>query len=280
MKLTNPGFRIGRGLKKYTPQINKNVFDIAICIVLFNPAKSKRLVMNYLYSINQYKLLNLPVFTIELLFGDEYSEISPNENVFIVRSKSYMFHKERLCRLLESKIPDKYEKLLFVDSDIIWDNKSDWYFKLSSKLDDFDIVHPFETIYCLDLTYTKTLMVKQSIIIADDKSNSSYGFAWGFNREWYRNVGMFEYNISGAGDNSSGYYFTGHVQRIKIPLLFNQYSYFEEKINNDPPKISYCEGIVIKHLYHGSYNNRQYFDRHFMIRNVTDKDIFDLITAF
>ena len=82
--------------------------DMAIGLVFFNPANSKRLLMNYLYVWNLMKTQGLPVFTLELVFGDAKPEI---RKAFHVRGNSYMFHKERLCRLLEERIPKKFKKI-------------------------------------------------------------------------------------------------------------------------------------------------------------------------
>jgi hypothetical protein len=37
--------------------------DMAVGLVFFNPAKSKRMLMNYLYTIEKLKLANIPYYT-------------------------------------------------------------------------------------------------------------------------------------------------------------------------------------------------------------------------
>ena len=46
------------------------------------------------------------------IFEDKYPEIPKASNVFHVHSKSYMFHKERMCRILEQKLPKKFTKVV------------------------------------------------------------------------------------------------------------------------------------------------------------------------
>ena len=41
--------------------------DMAVGFVLFNPAKSKRIIMNYLYTINIMEKQGIPTFTLELI---------------------------------------------------------------------------------------------------------------------------------------------------------------------------------------------------------------------
>ena len=128
--------------------------DMAICLVIFNPVQSKRILMNYLYTVNQFKLQKLPVFTLELVFKDREPEI---HDAFHVRCDSFMFHKERMCRILETKIPSKYKKLLFIDGDVIFNNTT-WYSDISKLLDTHDVVQPFEKCEWLDLTYTNVTL--------------------------------------------------------------------------------------------------------------------------
>jgi len=124
---------------------------MAIGLVVFNPAKSKRMLMNALYVWNYYKTKGLPVFVLELVFGDNEPEF---KKAFHVRGESPMFHKERLCRLLEQRIPRKYKKLAFLDADVLFPDDS-WYEETSDLLDDYDVVQPFLTADWLDLSYKK-----------------------------------------------------------------------------------------------------------------------------
>jgi hypothetical protein len=251
-------------------------YDMAICLVIFNPSKSKRIIMNYLYTINQFQLKKLPFFTLELVFKDRTPEIP---NAFHVYCDSFMFHKERMCRVLETKIPSKYKKLLFVDSDVIFLN-SNWYTDISKLLDTHDVVQPFETCNWLDLTYTNVTLSRTSVLFMKEKEwNYNYhpGFAWAFRREWYRKVGFFDWALSGSGDTLSSAAWLGK----QLPNLFKSlplslkkaYSEFTTK---PLPRITYYKGSKINHLYHGSKTNRQYVDRHKMIE--MDEDIRTLIT--
>ena len=89
--------------------------DMAIGIVMFNPAKSKRLILNYYEMIKHLK--EYPVFTLELVYPDREPEIS---DAFHIYGKSVMFQKENLCRILERKIPLKFKKIEFIVGDKAW----------------------------------------------------------------------------------------------------------------------------------------------------------------
>ena len=256
--------------------------DVAVGFVLFNPTRSKRLTMNYLYIKNIMKKKNIPIFTLELIFEGQAPEIPESKNVFHVEGNSFMFHKERMCRILEEKIPPQFSKIMFCDADVIFQRK-DWYEQLSKLLDTYDVVHPFSVAVWKDLTYTKDITVRKSSLLSNSHSweyNHHPGFAWAFRREWYKKVGFFDWSITGSGDTLSC------AAWLNKPLpnnsgsspkkaILSKYETFVELVKEYPPKITYMDGIV-EHLWHGSRQNRKYAERHNMLNNI--KNIDDIIT--
>lgn len=249
--------------------------DMAICLVVFNPSKTKRILMNYFYTKTQFELQKLPVFTIELVYEGQTPEIP---DAFHVYSKSIMFHKENLYRILETKIPKKYTKLAFLDSDVIF-NDPTWYSKTSKLLDDYDIVQPFEIAHWMDLTYTTVELSRKTVLRMHGNFwdfNYHPGFAWCMKRSWYNYAGFFDYAVSGSGDTLS----SAAWLKKKFPPGFQslpkaikyEYSKF---LNKSSPKITYLKDTQIFHLYHGSRDNRQYAVRHKMLD--VNHDILDLI---
>lgn len=257
-------------------QIQSRKNDIALCFVFFNPTRSKRILMNYLFTLN--RLHEFPCYTIELTFYDREPEIAPSSNVFHVRSNSFMFHKERLCRVLESKIPKRFKKIAFLDADIFF-AKPDWYSQLSKKLDEFDVVQGFEYSHWLDLSYKNVMLTRETVVKSKNDVFSHIrhpGFIWGFRRQWYKNVGFFDWAISGSGDTLSvaawmRQTFDKHFKSLPSSMK----NVYKEFYDINKPKISYLEDIHVFHLYHGSRHNRQYVDRHAMFE--VDQDIRKLI---
>lgn len=247
---------------------------MAIGLVFFNPANSKRMTMNYLYVWNMLKARDLPVFSLELVFGDAKPEI---KKAFHVRGNSYMFHKERLCRLLEQRIPRKYKKILFMDADIVFGGDT-WYEETSKLLDTHDVVHPFTRAHWLDLTYTKVELSRETVL--NMKSNAwdfKYhpGFAWAFRREWYREIGFFDWAVTGSGDtlSSAKWLNKSFPETFKsLPRAMKRaYAGYRKQ---EMPTITAREGDVY-HLYHGSRKKRQYSERHHLLD--VSQDIQDMI---
>ena len=248
--------------------------DMAIGLVIFNPAQSKKLIKNYYEMIQQFDKYKLPFFTLELVYGDKKPEIP---EAYHIPGKSVLFHKENLCRILETLIPSKFTKLVFLDADVLFDDQ-DWYWKLSKALDSYDAVQPFETCYWLD-PEKKIMLERESVLKMSSKLwDSKYhpGFAWGFRRSWYKKVGFFDYAVTGSGDTLSAIKWldknvSPKFQSLPVPLL-QKYNTFCPP--EDKPLISYLPGII-RHLYHGSKENRQYTERH-KILNI-QQDIMNLL---
>lgn len=221
------------------------------------------MLMNYLYTLN--RLHKYPCYTIELVFDNRKPEIAPGENVYHLRSSSYMFYKESLCRLLETKIPKKYKKIAFLDADLLFPD-DEWYSKLSAKLDSYDVVQGFEYAHWLDLTYKNVTLTRESAVKSTTETFShAYhpGFVWGFRRDWYNRVGFFDLALSGSGDTLSvAAWMKQKLPRNSHSLPMSIRREYDEFCKMHRPKISYLKNVHVFHLYHGSRANRQYVDRH------------------
>jgi len=240
--------------------------DMAICFVYFNPIASKRLLMNYLYTIEKLKLADIPFYTIELVYT------SPEINdAFHIKGKSVYFCKENLCRLLEKKVPSKFKKLLFLDADVIFE-KSNWYNTVSDLLETSDVVHPFSSAQWLDITYKNIVNERLSCLYMDRTkiydSKLHPGFGWAFRRDWYCKVGFYDYGITGSGDTLSAAAWLG-VDLTKGYVRKAHMNSYVEYRKHALPRITCADGTIY-HLWHGSIKNRKYNDRHNILINVGD----------
>lgn len=253
-------------IKYKTPIID----DMAIGIVIFNPSNSKRLIMNYLFMVEKLKLAKIPYYVLELVYKNKTPEIN---DAFYVYSDKYSFCKEQLMRILETKIPNKYNKLCFLDGDLIFTNLN-WYNEISDLLNSFNIIHHFCNYYDIDITYTKKSTKKMTTvlhyrtkknIINFEKFHPGLGCA--FQRDWYNKVGFFDYALLGAGDIVSLIKFCNLPDCSNVSLYFDTTFYrdFIKKLASYPPSISFINGDIY-HLFHGPKNKRQYSSRYDIIK--------------
>jgi len=244
--------------------------DMAVCLVIFNPAKSKKIIQNYYEMVEA--LGDVPVYTLELVFNDEIPQIL---NAIHHKSSSYMFHKEKLYRVLEKHIPQKYTKLAFIDSDILFD--FDWYQKTSRLLNSYDVVQMFSEAHWMDAR-GNTILSRDTVLkmkLSEWDTSFHPGFAWGMRRDWYNKVGFFDWAVSGSGDTLSAMAWLSKrpkqdFQSLPKPIAKK---YFDFTLL-PKPRISFVQGTV-HHLFHGSRENRQYASRHRMID--VDEEIDDML---
>ena len=252
--------------------------ELAVGIVYFNAAKSKRMLMNYMYAVEKLKLADIPYYTIEM-----YVTTPEIKDAIHVKTDFILFQKERLCRVLETYIPKTFTKLLFIDCDIIFDNPN-WYNELSHELDKCEIVQPFTHAKWLDITYKKTYRTKKSIVLTQPPQKTPRqvfgkyhpGFAWAFQRDWYNRFGFYEYDVLGNSDSiSCNIWFP----TIKEPWHYPPYTkntVEEYKLKLTlTPTICFLDGNIY-HLFHGYRRKRKYSTRWKIFKSV--KDIRDILT--
>jgi len=252
----------------YTVPLKK---DLAVGLVYFNSSKSKRLLMNYLYVAEKLKVAGIPFYTLEM-----YTDTPELHDAFHLKTSFILFQKERLCHLLEAKIPSHFKKLLFMDSDLLFQNKN-WYTELSEKLDSFDVVQPFSKGVWLDITYKQVvkeripfLFYKQFGKLSIEGGIGGYhpGFAWAFQRDWFRRIGFFQYGILGDGDTMSSTVWLNYPGFEYKPFVQPAIEEFRSKITI-PPRMCFLDGHIY-HLWHGDGSKRQYSSRRKIFEKVTD----------
>ena len=254
--------------------------DLAVLLNFFNPCNSKRILMNFLYIFNALQAKGVPVFAIECLFPKQTPSIS-FENVKHVRTTAYMFHKERLYRILEKSVPKKFTKLMFLDADLFYD-ESNWYDVVSDSLNVHECVQPFKLVNYLDLTYTKKYQSAKPVVLnehTEHDPNYQVGMAWAMTRDYYNRCGFYDYCIIGNGDLLSAMHITGKSfdssKGVIIRLHAESYSEYTKKPK--PKSVGHCD-LTLNHLYHGSLKKRKYWDRNFLFKDI-EGDISKWITT-
>jgi hypothetical protein len=274
-KKTLKNIRSSHGIKtKLFPKNFHNIVynspvkdDMAIGLVYFNTVGAKRLLMNYLYTVEKLKLAKIPYYTIEM-----YVDKKDIADAIHVKTDVILFQKERLCRVLEKYIPPKYTKLLFMDTDIVYDNIN-WYNDISNKLNNFNIVQCYSNIYYSDVTYKKIELVMLSSTAKGNIKDKSEGFgtpggSWAFQRKWFNEVGFFEADPTGGSDTYSVLLWRGNNVDNSAPYLKYALEEYKTKIK-EAPSICFVEGIIY-HMWHGTMKNRQYRNRKQIFSSVKD----------
>lgn len=271
-------------IKSYKGYNNTNYDNICVAMCFFNPLNYQNSLENIKILINEFKKTNIPYFIIELLYPNQYSSIP--EPVHIVRGKSFYFSKENLWNILETYIPDKYEKIIFLDADILCSDP-DWIDKIAEKLNTKKVVHGSEYLYKniyqnniyekVNINTTNCLTSVVKAILND--SNLNFGlFHPGFNisidRNFFHKInGLFDQSVITNGDSLFWATFVPHY-RFYAGTFFSAPNFKKEReeyikyknnilsLCNPKTDIDYVENNCFLHLYHGSIQNRKYGEQY------------------
>jgi hypothetical protein len=154
-----------------------------------------------------------------------------------------------------------------VDADILFSDPS-WYQSTSSLLATHHAVQPFEEAIWLEPDNRQIATRVECAAKHGPIEPFHPGFAWAFQRDWYRKYGYYDYAITGGGDATS----VAAWFRVKLNREicdFPTYQNFYTKVGSAKHRIGYIRGKVF-HLWHGSLQNRQYRSRHAILRDVKD----------
>ena len=237
--------------------------DMAVILVIFNPCKSVRIAQNILL-VKQYLYnANIPYYIGELSIDGSPFLFKECSNIFQYKTDDYMFYKENLINLVETRIPDNYTKICALDGDIFFDDPK-WYSSLSNILDESDICQPFHTANWLNIE-NNSIIKRQSSCGID--VNGHPGFVWAFTRSWYSKYKLPDFLIMGSGDTTFYQCLIGKNTNIKY--LANAHELYMKTIT-DVPTIKHLN-VSIYHLYHGSLVNRKYVDKHVEMASLLSK---------
>lgn len=258
-------------IKKYNKAEND---DIAICLVHFNASGYIKPIMNNQYTINILNNSDVPYFLIELTYPNQEATFPVNHNIIHVSSNSIMFHKENLFNLLIKHLPEKYKKVICMDGDVLIDNIN-WIDDVSKKLDDVDVVMPYQYAYQVTENYENASY--SGVVMLDRMANCTEGayksgYAIAFNRRFFDEIGLYEYAILGGGDRMTLCDFVGRPIKVS-EFNSNKKKEYIDKIKSANLKFSYLSNDIY-HLYHGNFEDRMYLNRHYLMSDLNiDNDI-------
>jgi hypothetical protein len=220
----------------------------------------------------------------ERIYTDAFAARSPIYLKF--RTDTVLWHKETLLNLLVKRLPPHIKKIAWLDSDIFIQD-DDWAQKISKLLDKDKLVQIGSNFHFLKEDGEKERSSMKSIAYAyknlpdrscDFKFNH-VGLGWAANRDFFNEVGLFDYDITGAGDTIT-YYSAGglmkekgtewirHVYKKKCPTILDHLGKYTKKCYaHVKGKINYLD-VEVNHRYHGHTKRRGYFSRMDLLKDI------------
>jgi len=247
--------------------------DIAAVTSHFNPQASQRRVQCARQFMRQFPRIGMNLFTIEGSLSDVWN-IPAGKTAYRVKldAAAAMFHKEALLNVAVSMLPDRYTRVIWIDSDVIL-LAEDYADRLASALDIHQVVQGFSELRYLGPTNQTQTGWRSGVGYRNEQlgtrdanpAQAYPGLAWATDRELFEHVGgLYDRCITGGGDvawSAAVYGRTdmAYLRHWSDALACDVESYIR-RVSKHVASVGHVESRGV-HLYHGNLKNRQYVER-------------------
>lgn len=243
---------------------------------IFNPRSYRSRIDNYRAFRQGVEAVGLPLLTVELAFGDQPFALEPATDVLRLRTPDVLWQKERLLNHAISMLPPEYDKVAWLDCDLLFEN-TDWPAAAERALEDFAAVQLFETVTRQAPPEIEETETEHGVVWGlahgrrlDEpvKVHGSPGFAWAARREILSECGLYDRLILGAADYAmvhtmygtylEDFSFPKRIVSAKEFALFLPWAErFHRRVDGN---VGWVEGNI-QHLWHGRQADRRYGTR-------------------
>lgn len=254
------------------------VRNIAAVTCHFNPQRSRSRIRCYETFVRQFPRIGLDLFTAEGSV-DGCWEIP---NAWRYRLEAELFAKENLLNLAIARLPDQYDRVLWIDSDVLMLD-SDYADKLSDALDRHTVVQAFAKLRYLRSDGSAETGWRSSLMLMNSQHNTKIadatnwkacypGLAWATTRELLTACGgIYDRVITGGGDNAWAIGVIGdfpkHLADRWSDELGADIKRWGAKLMPLVKSVGHVETNGV-HLYHGKLTSRMYAARNEIFREV------------
>ena len=253
-----------------------------VIAVVSNPARfTKRYTLFNEFCERMKDEKHVKLIGIELQQG---SRPFQTNSIIKLRTNDELWFKENLINLAVSHLPDDWEYMAWIDTDIEFQNK-DWARETIEQLQTYKIVQLFS--HAIDLgSKGETLHVHigfcYQYVNGEEWKEPKYGgtwhpgYAWAIRRETYDQIGgLIDFPILGSADHHMSLAFIGLGHKYLNSKLNNNYkllcNIFQERCEKFVKRsIGFVHGTILHH-FHGNKADRRYQDRwQILIKNDFD----------
>jgi hypothetical protein len=177
--------------------------DISGLCCYFNPSRSRQRLRNYERFRKLLAGTGMPLLTVELAFSGNPFDLHSSRDVIQLRGGDVMWQKERLLQIgAERLIDEGYDKLVFLDADIIFE-KSSWPRLVSRALEKFPVVQCFSSAI---RNYSDSVRTQESAVKTylegGKPPSAARGIAWALSSEIFLKAGLYQHCVAGGGDTA------------------------------------------------------------------------------
>ena len=253
---------------------------IAAVTCYFNPSQSTSREICYRTFSRQFPKIGLALWTAEGSFDDRWFVPAGRRVVsYRLDSRSILFTKENLLNLIIARLPDRYDRVLWIDADVIL-LAPDYADRLGSELHTHRVVQGFSELAYLSQDFRVITPWRRSLAKVNcenrtktsDPAKAYPGLIWGADRQMLCEIGgLYDRVIVGGGDVAwaSAIYdpvVSQYVQRWPAKLTA-EIREWGNRVRPLVPSVGYVPARGV-HLWHGSLRHRQYVQRNLLLRNL------------
>jgi len=258
--------------------------DLAIVACYFNPCGYRSLKRNLLIFLRRMNERKLPVFVAELVFPNQSPILRESDGCTRAThftGSDVMWHKERLLNLMIARLPARYTKVAWLDTDVIFLDER-WYEGASALLEAYDLAQIFDTVHSLDNAGNE---IEQGEALSSyigrgapdpfdfRKFRKRTGLAWAAKRSLLATHGLFDAMILGGADKYMAIAAYGAADegatwelRRLTPGLDRAYNAWAQPFHADlRGKVGHLPTTVLQ-LGHGRLEDRKHLQRSAILR--------------
>jgi len=264
----------------------------AVC-TYFNFTKCKYRLKNYQIFKKNIKDHDIKLLCVEFSpNGDFVLEDNDADVLIRLGGGDIMWQKERMLNIGIDMLPQNTDIVIIADTDIIFSSKNLVPF-LQYEMSRYHAVQcfstvshfkPFVDIDLMNADFSSINITDDNIFMLDRQPGCMFayetvanfqqgvsGYAWAFRYKTIKDIKLFEYNIIGGGDRITASAFMGlpvaspFVAGINSNIYFNYLKKIKDYglTRND---ISFIDQVYIYDLFHGFHKNRDYENRHKILK--------------
>ena len=259
-----------------------NINNFVAITSYFNPQRSQNRYKNFLKFSQHMADLKIPLYVIEGYYYKNEPQLTQKDcqNLHTIEYYDILWQKERLLNILVDKLPPEVDCFGWFDADIIFscDNLKE---QCEETLRYYPVMQPWSTCHFLDKdgnTLQDFYSMSSKNFLREDKiveqRREHPGFAWCIRRDEFVKMGNFyDIMICGNGDTFMAMAFFNHLnypfmqqEKINLPTSQHFIRWWKQSSKVINSQVGFLD-IEINHLYHGTRQNRKYWER---VKNLFD----------
>lgn len=250
---------------------------LAVVSNYFNLNHSKYRRANYLAFRAALDAAGVASLTVEWARNAAGFELPKDESILQVCGGDFIWQTERLLNHGIRNLPSKFDKVAWIDADIIFEQE-DWPQQTEKALDDWPLIQMFSLARMMPnptepqipfMEVPGSIYCRNHQVTWPDGSErlGHCGYAWAARREVIEKVGLYDAVPVGGGDKNKLFALLNQLDQQQMADRQNEamrqhYQDWANRLRHACGGQSGYADLSLRHLWHGSLESRHYRDRH------------------